>query len=111
MKTERFRIQVRPVLDVLERPQRDIEEIARSAGGVEHTEPGKALDKGFVDRLGLGQRPRPLASSGPRSSLSFVALGAFSTSAVILASASAHSASSGSMMTGRTIIMIFSRSV
>ena len=51
------------------------------------------------------------ASSAPRSSLSLVWRGAFSINAVIFASASPHSAWRGSMIVGRTIIMIFSRSV
>ena len=52
-----------------------------------------------------------LARSAGLSNFSFVRLGALSTSVVIRASASAHSASSGSMITGSTIIIILARSV
>ena len=65
----RLGVEVGTMLDVLERAKRDIEEVARSAGGVEHPEFRQAVDEAFVYRLGFRERPGPLGKLGAAKKL------------------------------------------
>ena len=105
-QAEGLALEVDAVLDVLERAQGEVEEVAGAAGGVEHAE-GLA-----------GVRGRPVRQLAARLVVGAVAAAAEPRG--LLAGeggldlglrTSAHSASSGSTMTGFTIFMILSRSV
>ena len=58
LQTHRLRFQLHAVLDVLERVQRQMEKIARTAGGVEHREPPQPFEKDAQKTLRLRALPR-----------------------------------------------------
>ena len=63
-QAQRLGIQIGAMLDVLQRLQRDIQKIARSAGGIEHAEIRQPLDEARMNRRRRIDRARRLALLG-----------------------------------------------
>ena len=53
LQAQRLRLELHAMLEVLERLQREVEEIARAAGRVEHREPAQPVEKRPVPPLGF----------------------------------------------------------
>ena len=53
LETQRLRLELHPMLEVLERLQREVEEVARAAGRIENREPAQAVEKRPVPPFGF----------------------------------------------------------
>ena len=112
-EAERFAFEDGAIFDVLDRLQREIEEIAGAAGRVEDAQAAQPVDEGVALRLRLGARGEEFLSRAALAALPPppAAASAGAMIASISAFAVSHSRRSGRATTGSTIIMILSGSV
>ena len=113
-EAERLAFEDGAIFDVLDRLQREIEEIARAAGGIEDAQGAEPVDERVAPRLRLGARGVEASCRDRALAALAAAAGSASTGAMIAsisAFAASHSRRSGRTTTGSTIIMILSGSV
>ena len=105
-EAERLELEECAVLDVLNGVEREIEEVARTAGRIEDPDPPETIEEGLANADGRIER---FDTAG--RALRLRRLDVPSRRPMMRAFASSHSRASGRTITGSTICMIFSGGV